>query len=364
MFTRNDPSEEVAAHDLAFKLQNLRAQKGATQKQIADLVGVDESTIRNYELARRTPKPEHLAALAEALGVAPEAMKIYDVRVLPEETIHAFVQLGETYGFEPGGDERFAYLKPTNRFTETSVRRWAERFNFLMEDGEEGRVVYELWKDNFREPFMPADFPARYPDYDPADATAGTRWSADKLSAKLQGLRAQHGWSQVDLAAESGLSKSAIRSYEQGTRMPKAAQRLTLAQTFDVGPAALLFYDFGNPNQAIHALFQFAGSCYMHPVIDEDLGPIVRTYQPMMHWWMLQWCKAYQECRTAGSTEAAKEAYESLLDALSSDSEASRIEKPEWIEDHYKRVYPVSNKADEYYWVNEFNPEPLCNVKA
>lgn len=42
---------------LAEKLRSLR---GLTQREVAQAAGIDESTVRNYELARRMPKPEQV----------------------------------------------------------------------------------------------------------------------------------------------------------------------------------------------------------------------------------------------------------------------------------------------------------------
>lgn len=38
---------------------------------LAEMAGVTESAVRNYELGLRTPRPQHLEALARALGVDP-----------------------------------------------------------------------------------------------------------------------------------------------------------------------------------------------------------------------------------------------------------------------------------------------------
>lgn len=63
---------------LAEKLRQLRSLRGLTQREVAQVAGIDESTVRNYELARRMPKPEHVRSLAAALEVMPEALIPFD----------------------------------------------------------------------------------------------------------------------------------------------------------------------------------------------------------------------------------------------------------------------------------------------
>lgn len=63
---------------LAEKLRQLRSLRGLTQREVAQVAGIDESTVRSYELARRMPKPEHVRSLAAALEVMPEALIPFD----------------------------------------------------------------------------------------------------------------------------------------------------------------------------------------------------------------------------------------------------------------------------------------------
>ena len=63
---------------LAEKLRRLRAQRGLTQKEVAQIANINESTVRNHELARRVPDPEQIRGLATALEVMPEALALFD----------------------------------------------------------------------------------------------------------------------------------------------------------------------------------------------------------------------------------------------------------------------------------------------
>ena len=80
-------------------LRELRKQKNLTQKQLADLIGVQNSVISFYELGDRMPSPEVIAKLARALHVSAdylmgiERTKSIDVSGLSEDDIHLVRQL-------------------------------------------------------------------------------------------------------------------------------------------------------------------------------------------------------------------------------------------------------------------------------
>ena len=49
-------------------IQQRRKAKGLTQKQLAEMLGVAEITIRQYETNKREPKIDKLSRIADALG--------------------------------------------------------------------------------------------------------------------------------------------------------------------------------------------------------------------------------------------------------------------------------------------------------
>ncbi len=75
------------------KLRELRKQKGLTQKQLADLIGVKNSIISFYEVGDRTPSPEIIIKLAATLHVSSdyllgiEKVEAIDVSGLDENDI-------------------------------------------------------------------------------------------------------------------------------------------------------------------------------------------------------------------------------------------------------------------------------------
>ena len=52
-------------------IRTIRKRKGITQKKLAELTGIAEITIRQYEADRYSPKSKQVERLAKALGVSP-----------------------------------------------------------------------------------------------------------------------------------------------------------------------------------------------------------------------------------------------------------------------------------------------------
>ena len=50
-------------------IREYRKKRNLTQKQLGELSGTSESTIKQYELGKRQPRIEQLKKIAEALGV-------------------------------------------------------------------------------------------------------------------------------------------------------------------------------------------------------------------------------------------------------------------------------------------------------
>lgn len=52
------------------KIKYLRKYKGMTQKELAEVFGVDRATIANWEMGRRQPSVEVFQKMAEMFGVS------------------------------------------------------------------------------------------------------------------------------------------------------------------------------------------------------------------------------------------------------------------------------------------------------
>lgn len=66
------------------KIRQLRKTRKLTQKQLGELSGIAEPTIRRYELGKLNPKRETLYKIAKALGVHPVelSVEIFDSALL------------------------------------------------------------------------------------------------------------------------------------------------------------------------------------------------------------------------------------------------------------------------------------------
>lgn len=56
--------------DFSMKLKELRKEKGFTQKELGEIIGISEVMIGQYERGVRTPKIEMREKIANALGVS------------------------------------------------------------------------------------------------------------------------------------------------------------------------------------------------------------------------------------------------------------------------------------------------------
>lgn len=129
---------------LAEKLRQLRSLRGLTQREVAQVASIDESTVRSYELARRMPKPEHVRSLAAALEVMPEALIPFDPAADHNELFLMTVELADIYGFEFGYNDDFAYIAPTRDVFIQGIGRWAKANEAMCKNEGAFRGDYEL----------------------------------------------------------------------------------------------------------------------------------------------------------------------------------------------------------------------------
>lgn len=285
-YTRSQAGKLWQSYLLSAKLRDLRARLGLTQAEVAKRSGISESTIRNYEQQKSTPKQPHLEALAHAFDIRAEALKLYDIDLMPA---NALFQLGDTYGLAPRYDKKFAILEPTTSYMREFLSAWAEQYASLKSESLT-RSEYEQWKDEFFSSFDPSEFPLRYRETEHGFELIEP-WQKVQFSQALQRLRKKNGQTQEELGIRSGITKATIRSYEQRKRLPQSAQLEALALTLKVTEGALIFFDFGSPVQASHALFQIANQYGLIPDF-VDGQAVLRTIQPGLERYIDQWAYA------------------------------------------------------------------------
>lgn len=276
---------------ISAKLRDLRFRMHLTQAEVAKRAGISESAVQNYELMRSTPKEAHLEALAKAFNIRPEALRIYDIDFMPA---NALIQLGDVYGLKPhSSDKRFAYLSASNDFMNSFLRKWSTQY-LSYKNGDIEAFHYEQWKDQFAQDYDPANFPLRYERVG-YDWVAIEPWINIQFASTLRRLREKKGYTQDGLANVTGITKSAIRSYEQKKRLPKTSQIKVLSLALDVTEGALTFFDFGSPVQAAHALFQIANTFGLIPDKLENGDPVLRTVTAGLEQIIDQWADELSE---------------------------------------------------------------------
>ncbi|MBR3385325.1 MAG: helix-turn-helix transcriptional regulator [Atopobiaceae bacterium] len=75
------------------------------------------------------------------------------------------------------------------------------------------------------------------------------------MGKRIRDLRQRRGLTQRELAELSGLSESALRSYELGDRFPKERHLDRIARALRVRPEVFEDHDITTVDQVIHALF-------------------------------------------------------------------------------------------------------------
>ena len=276
---------------ISAKLRDLRFRTHLTQAEVAKRAGISESAVQNYELMRSTPKEAHLEALAKAFNIRPEALRIYDIDFMPA---NALIQLGDVYGLKPhSSDKRFAYLTASNEFMNSFLRKWSTQY-LNYKNGDIEAFHYEQWKDQFAQDYDPANFPLRYERVE-YNWVAIEPWTNIQFASTLRRLREKKGYTQEDLANVTGITKSAIRSYEQKKRLPKTSQLEVLSLALDVTEGALTFFYFGSPVQAAHALFQIANTYALIPDTLESGEQVLRTVRPGLEQIIDQWADELSE---------------------------------------------------------------------
>lgn len=272
---------------MARKIRELRRMRGLTQQQLADHIGVNEAAIRNYETQKASPKKEHIDKMAEALGVRPEALRLYDMGAGDSITANVLFQIAEIYGFEPHTHPDYVFLMPLSDFMSEALQAWAIQYERLKTE-KISDADYRLWKDCYSAEYDARAYPERYEDGPEGNPKLIDNWEAHCLSAKLRQLRASHDMTQSEFADFLGIKLGVYRSYEQGWRLPKVSVVELMAGKLGVTRGCLTFFDFGSPVQAIHALFQLSSEYGLRPdIVDEQ--PVLRTQTPGLEQIIDQW---------------------------------------------------------------------------
>ena len=73
--------------DLGNKILKLRKEKGYSQEDLAEKLGVTRQTISNWELGSTQPNPEQLKGLSKILNVSIDELLDNDIKAVIEEKV-------------------------------------------------------------------------------------------------------------------------------------------------------------------------------------------------------------------------------------------------------------------------------------
>ena len=117
---------------VGFLIRNFRIAAEMTQKELADKCGLNESTIRNYELGNRYPDEVTLLNIANNLGVSFYALSDPDVANI-FSALHVLFDIEWAYGLRPTikdgevcfkFEERLQVPVPAHKKTLITSKRW------------------------------------------------------------------------------------------------------------------------------------------------------------------------------------------------------------------------------------------------
>lgn len=72
-----------------------------------------------------------------------------------------------------------------------------------------------------------------------------------RFGQNLEFLRKEHGWSQENIAGETGVSQSSISAYEHSTKNPSLEKASKIALALDVSLGEMVDCDFENSTNKI-----------------------------------------------------------------------------------------------------------------
>ena len=121
---------------VGYLIRNFRIASDITQKELADKCGLNESTIRNYELGNRYPDASTLLNIANNLNVSFYALSDPDVANI-FSALHVLFDIEWAYGLRPTMKDGELIFKFEERLSSTGPRPQEDLDNF--------RKMVEYW---------------------------------------------------------------------------------------------------------------------------------------------------------------------------------------------------------------------------
>ena len=156
---------------VGYLIRNFRNASDLTQKELADKCGLNESTIRNYELGNRYPDEATLLNIANNLGVSFYALSDPDVANI-FSALHVLFDIEWAYGLRPTlkdgeicfkFEERLPSAGPRPQKDLDNFKKMVEYWARLRDKLDDGEITEsDYYKKEIRFPANPIDSDASY----------------------------------------------------------------------------------------------------------------------------------------------------------------------------------------------------------
>ncbi len=131
---------------LGEKIKHHRNVKGLTQKQLGDMAGIHEVTIRKYEANKISPKRDQLESIASCLGVP--LNEFIDLKIVTDsDVLPLLFAIDEVFDIEITSDDNKTFKM---EFKEPMLNHFLRDWQSIKQLSEIGGVSpedYELWKN-------------------------------------------------------------------------------------------------------------------------------------------------------------------------------------------------------------------------
>lgn len=122
------------------RIRSIRKSRNLTQKQLGELTGIAEPTIRRYELGKLNPKYETIEKIADKLGTTPAFLMGLEEPYTANELIDIYIHGAKKWA----ADFRFSEQQKVrlNEFLAESALRLKDLMNKMADaDRADGRIL-------------------------------------------------------------------------------------------------------------------------------------------------------------------------------------------------------------------------------
>ena len=125
-------------------IRTLRKRRNLTQKELAQLSGLSESSLRSYELGARYPKADGIARIAKALAVPLECFDTCNITT-ELELLHALFRAEDQFGIVINC---YGEVVAGSKKMKEAMDKWFQ-MSLKLKKNEITEEQYQDWKDTY-----------------------------------------------------------------------------------------------------------------------------------------------------------------------------------------------------------------------